>query len=65
MIKDMKQQFSGLLYDIGFLESSNPKASSANYNSGEHCLSSYRDIEHVLREFQANYLRRSESYGWS
>ncbi|XP_078362233.1 ATP-dependent DNA/RNA helicase DHX36-like isoform X2 [Oculina patagonica] len=33
MIKDMKQQFSGLLYEIGFLDSSNPKAFAANYNS--------------------------------
>lgn len=34
MIKDMKKQFSGLLYEIGFLDSTNPMAFSANYNSG-------------------------------
>lgn len=34
MIKDMKKQFSGLLYEIGFLDSTNPTAFSANYNSG-------------------------------
>ena len=34
MIKDMKKQFSGLLYEIGFLDSTNPRAISANYNSG-------------------------------
>ena len=34
MIKDMKQQFSSLLRDIGFLDSSDPKATSANHNSG-------------------------------
>ena len=34
MIKDMKQQFSGLLHEIGFLDSSHPKASAANHNSG-------------------------------
>jgi len=33
MIKDMKKQFSGLLYEIGFLDSTNPTAFSANYNS--------------------------------
>ncbi|XP_074635335.1 ATP-dependent DNA/RNA helicase DHX36-like isoform X1 [Acropora palmata] len=33
MIKDMKQQFSSLLRDIGFLDSSDPKATSANHNS--------------------------------
>ncbi|XP_015774501.1 PREDICTED: ATP-dependent RNA helicase DHX36-like [Acropora digitifera] len=33
MIKDMKQQFSSLLRDIGFLDSSDPKATSANRNS--------------------------------
>ena len=34
MIQDMKQQFAGLLYEIGFLESSYTKAPAANYNSG-------------------------------
>ena len=34
MIKDMKKQFSGLLYQIGFLDSTNPMVFSANYNSG-------------------------------
>jgi len=34
MIKDMKQQFSGLLCEIGFLDSSDPKAPAANHNSG-------------------------------
>ena len=34
MIKDMKQQFSGLLCEIGFLDSSDPKAAGANRNSG-------------------------------
>jgi len=34
MIKDMKKQFSGLLYGIGFLDSTNPMVFSANYNSG-------------------------------
>ena len=34
MIKDMKKQFSGLLYEIGFLDSTNPTVFSANYNSG-------------------------------
>lgn len=34
MIKDMKQQFSGLLREIGFLDSSDPKAAGANHNSG-------------------------------
>lgn len=34
MIKDMKQQFSSLLRDIGFLDSTDPKATSANHNSG-------------------------------
>lgn len=33
MIKDMKQQFSGLLYDIGFLDSADSRAPSANCNS--------------------------------
>ena len=34
MIKDMKKQFSGLLHEIGFLDSADPKAPAANRNSG-------------------------------
>ena len=34
MIRDMKQQFSSLLREIGFLDSADPKAPAANQNSG-------------------------------
>ena len=30
----MKKQFSGLLHEIGFLDSADPKAPAANRNSG-------------------------------
>lgn len=48
MIKDMKQQFSGLLYEIGFLDSSNPKAFAANFNSGIFLrLTTYLHIRYI------------------
>ena len=34
LLKNMKRQFCGLLFDTGFIHSSNPDNDEANYNSG-------------------------------
>ncbi len=34
MLSNMKNQFAGLLKDVGFISASNPKNDAANYNSG-------------------------------
>ena len=38
LLRNMKRQFAGLLYDAGFIQSSNSKDHSANVHSDNHKL---------------------------